>query len=254
MIYPQNSVKLQYQTLIKEKTMKKLSILIPVIILLMFFSAVQTMAATGKQISANIKTKRVPAGTVIPLKLLDPLGSSTVKTGDQLDLMVAGNVKVGRLVVIPVGSVVRASVEEATAPKLLYKGGSVRLYFDHIVSPTGRQIPFYAGVCNNKYVTYDGALSSKTNYYTAFLDTTETTKNIVVNSTSWAWDKGDDLWNGSPKYVFAPLTAVVSAPVAGVYFLGGNLINVFRKGKDVNINQGETVQVQLLKPLDMPVY
>lgn len=234
--------------------MRKISTLILTVMFIMFAAVSQSFAATGKQISANIKTKRVPAGTVIPLKVLDSLRSSEIKTGDQLDLMVAGNVKVGKLVVIPVGSVVRASVEEVSAPKMLYKGGTVRLYFDHIVSPTGRQIPFYAGICNNKYVTYDGALSSKTNYYTAFQKTTQTAKDIVVNSTSWSWDKGDELWNGSPKYVFAPVTAIVSVPVAGVYFLGDSIVNVFRKGVDMSVNQGEILQVQLLKPLDMPVY
>lgn len=234
--------------------MKKLSSLILTILVLLFVGTTQVFAAPSKQINANIKTKRVPAGTVIPLKVLDAVSSNSVQTGDQFDLMVAGNVKVDGLVVIPVGSVVRGAIEEVSAPKLLYKGGMVRLYFDHIVSPTGRQIPFYAGICNNKYVTYDGALSSKTNYYTAFQKTTETTKNIVVNSTSWAWDKGDDLWNGSPKYVFAPLTAVVSAPVAGIYFLGDSVVNVFKRGKDMNISQGEILQVQLLKPIDMPVY
>ena len=60
--------------------------------------------------------------------------------------------------------------------------------------------------------------------------------------------------NGAPKYVFAPLTAVVSAPVAGIYFLGDSVANIFRKGQDINLNQGEVIQVQLIKPLDMPVY
>lgn len=214
----------------------------------------QALAASAKKINANIKTKRVPAGTVLPLKVLTPVSSTKVKVGDQLDLMVMGNVKVDDFVVIPDGSVVRGSIEEVSAPKMLYKGGMLRLYFDHIVSPTGKQVPFYAGICNNPSVTYDGALSSKTNYLTALKKTSAKTKEIVVEPTTWAWEKGEDLWNGSPKYVLAPITAVGSAIGAGIYFVGDSVVNVFKKGKDMNINQGETITVQLIKPIDMPVY
>ena len=177
-----------------------------------------------------------------------------MELGDQFDLMVVDNVKVNNIVVIPQGSVIRGSIEELEKPARLYKGGMIRLYFDHIVSSTGKQVPFYAGICNNPNVTYDGALSSKTNYQTALYNTAQTTKNIVVKPTTWAWEKGDEMLNGSPKYVLAPLTAIVSAPVAGIYFVGDAIADVFKKGKDINLNQGETIQVQLLKPIDMPVY
>ncbi len=233
--------------------MKKIFSLL-LICTMFLFTGLESYSAVNKQINANIKTKRVPEGTVITLKLLDPVSSAAGSLGDQFDLMVVENVKVKNSVVIPQGSVIRGSIEEIQAPKMLYKGGLVRLYFDHIVSSTGKQVPVYAGICNNKNVTYDGALSSKTNYGTAFSNTIETTKNIVVKPTSWAWDKGEDMLNGAPKYVFAPLTAIVSAPVAGVYFIGDSIADVFKKGKNIELNQGETIQVQLLKPLDMPVY
>lgn len=234
--------------------MKKIISLFLVCMCIAACGACESFAAVNKQINANIKTKRVPAGTVIKLKLLDPVSSSNMELGDQFDLMVTDNVKVNNSVVIPQGTVIRGSVEELQKPKMLYKGGVIRLYFDHIVSATGKQVPFYAGICNNSNVTYDGALSSKTTYRTALSNTAQTTKNIVVKPTSWAWEKGDEMLNGAPKYVFAPLTAIVSAPVAGVYFVGDSVADVFKKGKDINLNQGEIIQVQLLKPLDMPVY
>lgn len=234
--------------------MKKLISLLVIFTVVFMLNVSNSFAAVNKQINANIKTKRVPAGTVINLRVLDPVSSSGSSLGDQFDLMVVDNIIVNNSVVIPQGSVVRGSLEEVRAPKLFYKGGLVRLYFDHIVSSTGKQVPFYAGVCNNPAVTYDGALSSKTTYSDAISDTAQTAKNIVVKPTSWAWDKGDELLNGSPKYVMAPLTAIVSAPVAGVYFVGDAVVDMFKKGKDFSINQGEVISVQLLKPLDMPVF
>lgn len=235
--------------------MKKIIALFIIITLCMVsFMPAETNAAVNKQINANIKTKRVPSGTVIKLKVLDPLNSSNMEIGDQFGLMVTENVKVNNSVVIPEGTMVRGSIEELSKPAMLYKGGMIRLYFDHIVSSTGKQVPFYAGICNNNNVTYDGALSSKTNYQSALTKTAQTTKNIVVKPTTWAWEKGDDMLNGAPKYIFAPLTAVVCTPAAGVYFLGDAVADIFKKGQDININQGEILQVQLLKPIDMPVY
>ena len=220
-----------------------LSSLIALMIVFAMGTTYSYAAISNKQINANIKTKRVPAGTQIKLKVLNPISSAKASVGDQFDLMVIENIKVNNSVVIPQGSVVRGSLEEVHASKMLYKGGTIRLYFDHIVSATGKQVPFYAGVANNANTTIDGALSTKTNYMTA-----------LTTPTTWAWEKGEELGNGSAKYVFAPVTAIVSAPVAGIYFVGDAIADVFKKGKDFSINQGETIEVQLLKPLDMPVY
>ena len=234
--------------------MKKILSIIAIMAVVMTFGINASYSAVNKQINANIKTKRVPEGTVMTLKLLDPVSSAKSQLGDQFDLMVVDNIIVDNATVIPQGSVVRGFVEEVQAPKMLYKGGLLRLNFDHIVSPTGKQVRFIAGIYNNKNVTYDGALSSKTNYGTAFGETTERTKNIVVKPTTWAWEKGDDMLNGSPKYVMAPVTAVVTAPVAGIYFVGDSVADLFKRGKNIDINQGDTIQVQLIKPIDMPVY
>jgi hypothetical protein len=234
--------------------MKKILSIITIISALFVFTCNISLGAINKQINANIKTKRVPEGTVMTLKLLDPVSSAKSALGDQFDLMVVDNIKVDDSIVIPQGSVVRGYVQEVQAPKMLFKGGLLRLNFDHIVSPTGKQVRFIAGIYNNKNVTYDGALSSKTTYSTALGQTAETTKNIVVKPTSWAWEKGDAVLNGVPKYFMAPVTAIVTAPVAGIYFVGDSIADLFKKGKNIDVNQGDTIQVQLIKPIDMPVY
>lgn len=235
--------------------MKKLYSTILLIGILLFSGASDVFAAVQKKINANIKTKRIPAETVITLRVLDSINSSVNNVGDQLNLMVVENIKVGNSVVIPEGSMVRGAIETVEVPQRMYKGGVVRLYFDHIVSSTGKQVPFYAGICNNPNIRYDGALSSNTTYKTAFDKTVKTSKDIIVKPTQWAWEKGDvEKMKGVPKYIFAPITAIVATPVAGIYFIGDSIANTLKKGKDININQGETLTVQLLKPIDMPVY
>ncbi len=233
--------------------MKKILTLIIILTAFFTYMPMCANAEISKKINANIKTKRVPEGTVLKLKVLDSVSSGSASLGDQFDMMVIDNIKVNNDIVIPKGSVIRGSVEEVQAPKMLYKGGVIRLYFDHIVSATGKQVPFYAGICNNKAVTYDGALSSKTTYSTALQKTANTTKNIVVTPTTRAWEMGEDL-GSVPKYIFAPITAIVTVPIAGIYFAGGAIADIFKKGEDISLIQGDIIQVQLLKPIDMPVY
>ncbi|MBQ3642639.1 hypothetical protein II906_12060 [bacterium] len=219
--------------------MKKIFSLLIITVMVIFAVSGDSFAAVKKQINANIKTKRVPQGTVIKLKAIDCADSDTASVGNQLNFTVTENVKSDGDIVIPQGSLVRASLEDVQAPKRMYKGGLMRVYFDHIVSSTGKQVPIKAGIYDNKNITYDGALSSNTTYKTAFLKTTENTKNIVVKPTKWAWEKGDtQALKGVPKYIFAPITAIVTAPVAGIYFVGDCIADTIKKCENISVNQG----------------
>lgn len=221
---------------------------------LFFFQGLAGFSAVNKQIDADIKTKRVPEGTVIPLKMLDPAGSNSSSAGDLFSASVSEDIKIDDTVVIPYGSVIRGAVDGAKPAGMLYKGGYVRLYFDHIVSLSGRQIPVYAAICNNEHTAFDGALSSKTTYSDAFSKTVSRTKNIAVKPVKWAWRTGDKVLKGVPKYIMAPVTAVFSGIGAGVYFIGDTIADIFKKGKNITVNQNDIIEVQLLKPVDMPVY
>jgi len=221
---------------------------------MLFFQGLAGFGAVNKQIDADIKTKRVPEGTVIPLKMLDPASSNSSSAGDQFSASVSEDIKIDDIVVIPYGSVIRGAVDGAKPAGMLYKGGYVRLYFDHLVSLSGKQIPFYAVICRNQNTTFDGALSSKTTYSNAFEKTVSRTKNIAVKPVKWAWQTGDKVLKGVPKYIMAPVTAVFSGTGAGLYFIGDTIADIFKRGENITVNQNDIIEVQLLKPIDMPVY
>ncbi len=210
--------------------------------------------AMNKTINADIGTRRVPQGTMLKLKLIDPLGTSGTSLGDQFDLMTIEDIKVDKSVVIPTGSVIRGSIERISPKKMLSKGAVMYLDFDHIVSSTGRQVPLNVGIAQCQSLTYDGGLGSKTNYGTATIQNMKNTAKIVKVSTQWGWETGNSVLEGYPKYVLAPMSAMLSAPVAGMYFIGDSVVDIFKKGDDVQLNQGDTIQLMLLKPLDMPLY
>jgi len=59
---------------------------------------------------------------------------------------------------------------------------------------------------------------------------------------------------GVPKYIMAPVTAVFSGTGAGLYFIGDTIADIFKRGENITVNQNDIIEVQLLKPIDMPVY
>lgn len=235
------------------KMMKIISLLILASTLLSCNCAFSNVVE-NRTISGDIGTKRIPSGTIMKLKLLNSLNSDTLELGDQFDFTTIEDIKADNAIVIPAGSMVRGSIQKVARSRMLSKGAVVYLDFDHIVSPTGRQVPIKVGICSHPKMTVDGGLGSKTNYGTATVQNAKTTANIVKTATRWGWETGDEVLAGYPKYALAPLSAVVSAPAAGLYFLGDSVVNVFKKGDDLQLGQGENLNVMLLKPLDMPAY
>lgn len=234
------------------KTLKLLT-LICLSILMTTFSANNAYSATNKKIDADIGTKRIPQGTIFELKLLDPINTSTMALGDEFSLMTMQDTIIDKYIIIPTGSIIRGSVQKVNPKRMLSKGASIYLDFDHVVSPTGKQIPLSVGVCYRPNITLDGGIGNGQNYGTAIKKNAQTTVNIVKVSTKWGWETGEDVLEGYPKYVLTPLAAMVSAPAAGIYFLGDAVIDLFKKGDDISLNQGDTIKVMLLKPLDIPI-
>ena len=234
--------------------MIKKTCLLVLSLLMINFCNLHSFAESDRLINADIGTRRVPQGTLLKLKLIDPLGTSGMSLGDQFDLMTTEDIKVEKSVIIPSGSVIRGSVEKISQRRMLSKGAIMYLDFDHIVSPTGKQVPLKVGIVECRSLTYDGGLGSKTNYGTATVQNLKNTGKIVKVSTKWGWDTGNQFLEGYPKYVLAPMSAIFSAPVAGMYFIGDSIVDLFKKGDDLQLNQGETMKLMLIKPLDMPLY
>ena len=76
---------------------------------------------------------------------------------------------------------------------------------------------------------------------------------ITKNATEWGIDTGDNFWNGYGKVITVPTGAVGGGIGGGAYFVGDSAADLFRKGKDVNINKGEKLEVILTEPIDVPV-
>ena len=113
---------------------------------------------------ANAKTARIPAGTRLSLELLQTVDTMACVEGDSFNMMLLGDQKVDNKVILPAGSVIRGCVQKVKPSKRLSRGAVLYLDFDHVVTPTGRQLPISLSVYNLKTVTYDGGIYKTLGY------------------------------------------------------------------------------------------
>ena len=226
--------------------MKKLFI----IALVMLFISSTVFAGTFK---ADAKTKRIAAGTLFELEFIQPVGTFAGNEGDSFSAMLKNEIKTGNSVILPLGSIIRGSVSTIKTSKRFSRGAMLYLDFDHVVTPNGRQIPIDLSVarCNDK-IYYDGGLYNNLGYGEAIKENYEKGVDITKRSTNYGLSVGDD--HPGLQFITTPFCAV-GGFIGGVgYLIGDSVADMFRKGKEVIIQKGDVITVQLINPIDIPVY
>ena len=201
--------------------------------------------------SGNAKTKRIPAGTVLSLKMLTPIDTSYNATGNEFSAMLITDQKADDNddVILPMGSIVRGSVKSIEPSKRLSKGAILYLDFDHVVTPNGRQVPLSLTVTGRADVTFDGGITTTKGYKDAWRKTCTKSADITRKSVNW----GKGVTDNSFKYVVIPAAAVGGAIGTTGYFVYDSVADAIRKGKDVKIQKDDIIDVVLVEPVDAPV-
>ena len=104
--------------------------------------------------NANAKTKRIPAGTKLEMKLLSPLSTSAGTEGMSFSAMLITDQTSDNDVILPMGSVVRGTIKKIIPARRMSKGSIIYMDFDHVVTPNGRQLPLSLNITED-----DNALS-----------------------------------------------------------------------------------------------
>lgn len=208
-----------------------------------------TQCAFAAPFNAKAKTKRIPAGTKFQLQMLNSI--STVNSeGKDFSAILLTDQTADSDVILPSGSLVRGSVREIVPAKRLSKGAILYLDFDHVVTPTGRQLPLSLNIVGRTDMTYDGGITTTKGYGDAVKQNWDKTVEITKNATEW----GNDIVNdGAAKYVTVPLSALGGAIGGGAYFIVDSIADLIRKGADVNIFANDVLNVILVEPVDVPV-
>ena len=192
---------------------------------------------------ANAKTARIPAGTRLSLELLQTVDTFACQEGDSFNLMLLNDQKIDDKVVLPAGSVIRGCVQKVKLSRRLSRGAVLYLDFDHVVTPTG--------VYNLKTVTYDGGIYKTLGYGQALQDNWTKTCDIVKVSTNFG-RKAQNVLPGL-QYLTTPLCAIGGGIGGFGYLVGDSVIDIFRKGDEVTLIKGSTLEVILAQPIDVPI-
>lgn len=199
--------------------------------------------------NAKAKTKRIPAGTKLELKMLNSLNTGINKQGNGFSAILLTDQTADDDVILPSGSIIRGDIQGISSPKRFSKGAVLYLNFDHVVTPNGRQLPLTLNVVGRTDMTFDGGITTTRGFADAWKQTCSKSGQITKNAISWAEDVTDSGW----KYVLVPVSAFGGAFGTAGYFMYGSVADMIKKGKHVQINKDEVLHVILVDPIDVPV-
>lgn len=200
---------------------------------------------------ADAKTARIPVGTKLSLQLLQTVDTMACQEGDSFNFMLLNEQKLGTNVLLPSGSVIRGCIQRVKPSKRLSRGAVLYLDFDHVVTPSGRQLPISLGVTGVRTITYDGGIYKTLGYGQALQDNWTKTCDITKVSTNFGMRSGNVL-PGS-QYVAAPICAIGGALGGFCYLVGDSFADLFKKGDEVTLLKGSVIEVLLTQPIDVPV-
>jgi hypothetical protein len=221
------------------------------IILLLIGMFIFMQSAISAPFSGTAKTKRIPAGTVLSLKMLNSIDTSFNTAGNDFTAMLVTDQKADDNddIILPMGSIVRGSIRGITPAKRMSKGAVLYLDFDHVVTPNGRQIPLSLTLTGRTDTTFDGGITTTKGYKDAWKQTCTKSADITRNAVGW----GEDVTDNGFKYVLVPIAAFGGAFGTAGYFVYGSVADAIKKGKNVQIYKNEILNVILTEPVDVPV-
>lgn len=240
------------------KKVKKTNLVILLALFVIFgfgfdFNTLKVEAATAFEVSGGTQVKRLPRGTRMEVKAVDAVTTENVETGSVFSAVLINNIRLERQMVLPEGSLVRGSVQEIKPAKRLSRSAVLYLDFDHIVTPSGRQLPIHAALCSNFKLTKDGGITTGGGLGYALGQTWDKSVGIVTNATKWGISAGSELFTGG-QYILTPIAAVGGLVGGAGYLMIDSVADFIRKGDEIIINQGQQFDILLLEPLDVPVY
>ena len=219
------------------------------LVLALTFNNITEASIVNKTLKTDVQAIRIPTGTTLNLELIEPISTRTGSVGDEFSAMIKKDIIVSGKIALPAGSIIRGTINKITPSKRLSRSAVIYFNFDHVVTPTGRQIPINAGLYNFNELTIDGGVYQGGNYGYAIQENWKTTKKILSKTIEWGKGTGDNL-----QYVCVPLGAIGGAFGGAAYYVGMAVADLYNKGNDVNWYNGKQFEVMLVQPLDIPLH
>ncbi len=211
------------------------------------------LESSSNVIRADVKSERIPAGTMLEVRMETPVNSHNYFEGDTFRANLLEDVRIGNLVVLPSGTMIRGSVDYVLPGRRFSKGGELNLNFDHAVTPFGKQIPLEAKITRAKNLSAEGNFAAGGGYINALGKNFDTSADILTTTTKYCVDKGLSFWQGIPVAVMAPAGAFAGTIGGGTHFIFRSIYDMFKKGENIKVNPGDIIELTLIEPMDVPI-
>ena len=223
---------------------------------MMRISATPNKNLAGSVISSRLKTVRVRKGTILRLRLLQVVNTTTVREGEAfnatLDEALYGTE--GR-VLLPKGSVFRGRVVEVLPNKFFGRGASFRLDFDHVTLPNGEVQPVALQVLTVNQITdvvkEQGMIYQDPGYTQKWVNTLDKSGYIVSDITRKGYEAGVESGGKGLGVVTGFFSAIGGGFAGAGYLVGKSVYYAVAKGDVAELTPNDALYVQLLADTDI---
>lgn len=205
-------------------------------------------------IQADIQSLKIPRGTMIKLRLQNtPVNSLNSNRGTPFLCTVTDDIRVANSIILPAGTAVRGNVELVKRSSYFSRAGQMKLSFDHIVTPVGREVPIKARVISYNNTNANGTMVAEGGYFDEFQKGIDHGVNVFGNITKFSVDKGLAFGKGIPVILTAPLGVATGGAAGSIMFVKDSIKAMISKGKNVISSPGDTFDVVLVNDVDIPL-
>ncbi|MFM7389040.1 MAG: hypothetical protein ACKO34_00240 [Vampirovibrionales bacterium] len=204
---------------------------------------------------SQARTQRLPKGTLLKVSLTQTLDARQARIGDSFNAQLVDDVlgNDGSLI-LPRGTLFRGRLTNVTRSQWFAKGASIRLDFDQVTLPIGREQPIalvlqgVAGVTN----TY-GELYQDVGYNAKLTETADRAASLISDTTRAGYEAGKELGGPVLGAVFAPFS-ILGGGLGAAGLLGAKAVQyAVAPGQNVVVTPNTLLLAQLAVDTLLPV-
>lgn len=216
-------------------------------------------ATSALQVQSS--THKVPAGSFLTIAFNTAMDSRVSNMGDPFNAFIAEDFKVnssqdgrpGSRIVLPAGTIVRGRINDVKRPSLFSRGGSIFLSFDHVVLPSGEQLPLTLNLSTeNTSVNKQGALYMDPGIGKKVEKGYEEGKKAFGTITDNGFQAGKQIAGGFGSILTVPAAVIGGALVGTGITTGKAAAAVVGKGDSAIIKPGDTMTIDFGGSFNIP--
>lgn len=218
----------------------------------------QTVPSASSALQIQTGSQKVPAGTMLTIAFNTAMDSRVTNAGDPFNGYISQDFSVkgpngAKRVILPVGTIVRGRVQDVKRPSYFSQGGAIFLNFDHVVLPSGEQLPLVLNLSTeNTMVNKKGAIYQDPGIGKKVEKGFESGKQTFSNITEGGFQAGKQVMGGFGTIITVPAAALGGAVAGAGVTTGKAAVAVVGKGDSAVIKPGDTITIDFGGSFNLP--